>query len=242
MAPIEALRSALRLGRFISISELDRLGILWYTRVMQVFVPSTSMVKSLEILDKRRLAKQRVEAKQLIDTILDRPMSNGKSRKGWRNHPAAVMFRQHLPVLIFYYNASLVVHAERGGNNIKLQPEPELDNLESLEMPWWWGNEEIHASHRGRLKFKGKLDVLADRIKRFTSERGANNWLARRGLPTLNECRQPEWERATTVLDRLGAAPSPLTNYYDQFGWTEDDTLEYTWPGETESDGTRVIR
>jgi len=208
--------------------------------VMQVFVPTTSVVDSLSLLDKRRLAKQRVEAKQLIDTILDRPMSNGKSRKGWRNHPAAVMFRRYLPCLIFYYNSSLVVHASRGGNNIKLTPEP--DDMSSLEMPWWWGDEQIHASHRGRLRLKGKLDVLADRIKRFTGERGANAWLKRQGLPSLNECRTPHWEQATSILDKYGAAESPTTNYYDQFGWTEPETLEYVWPGETEQDGTRVIR
>lgn len=216
---------------------------MWYTVVVQVFVPQPDIVESLNILDKRRLAKQRVEAKQLIDTILNRPMANGQPRTGWRNHPAAVMFRQYLPCLIYYYNMSLVIHEGRGGKNEKLQPESlPVESLDDIVYPHWWGDDSIHRTHRGRLLFKGKLDVLADRIKRHTGERGANAWLKRKGLPTLNECRQPEWEYATGMLDLAGAEQSPLTNYYLQFGWTEPDTLEYLWPGETPSEPNRLLR
>lgn len=206
---------------------------------MQVFIPVANVSQSLRLLDKRRLGKQRVEAKQLIDTILNRPMSNGKPRKGWYNHPAAVMCREYLPFLIYYYNQSLTIFAERGGNNNKLKYEPQVGEL---RLPWWWDNDDVHASHRGRLLFKGKLDVLADRIKKFTNERGANNWLKRRGLPELNVCRQEEWQRATDILDSLDADDSLLDNYYLQHGWTESDQLEYMWPGQYESDGLRRVR
>lgn len=210
---------------------------------MQVFVPVPDIVESLEILDGPRLRKQRVEAKQLIDTILDRPTASGKPRKGWYNHPAAVMFRQYLPCLIYYYNMSLVVNEGRGGVNNKLQPEYlPVNSLDEIVYPHWWGDDEIHKTHRGRLLFKGKLDVLADRIRTFTGERGANAWLRRHGILPLNECRQTEWQKATNILDRLGAPESQQTNYYLQFGWTEPDHLEYRWPGETEDQPSRVLR
>ena len=210
---------------------------------MQVFVPVPDVAESLRILDKSRLAKQRVEAKQLIDTILDRPTASGKPRTGWRNHPAAVMFRQYLPCLIYYYNMSLVVHEDRGGKNEKLQPELlEVDSLDDIVYPHWWGDETVHRTHRSRLLLKGKFDVLADRIRKFSGERSANRWLKQRKFPVINECRQPEHERITAMLDDLGAPDSQLTNYYLQFGWTEPHTLEYMWPGETSNDPVRLLR
>ena len=206
---------------------------------MQVFLPTPDMDVSLRALDDARLRKQRVEAKQLIDTILERPTASGKIRKGWFNHPAAVMFRQYVPYLVHYYNRSLSIYAERGGNNIKLQPEP---LHESPELPHWIADDAIHATHRSRLLFKGKMDVLADRIRQHTACRSVNTWLKQFAIPSINECRQPEWEAITRILDKRGAEQSQLDNHYHQFGWTESDTLEYLWPGEFPGEPNRLLR
>jgi hypothetical protein len=211
---------------------------------MQVFLPVSDVDGSLRILDKRRLGKQRVEAKQLIDTILDRPMASGKPRKGWRNHPAAVMFRRYLPALVYYYNRSLIIFEEAGGKNDKLQPETYCDipELRPADEPWWWGDPQVHSSHRSRLLFKGGLDLLAARICTFTGDRGPNHWLKSHGLPPLNEFRHHDVEYAESLLARYNAPPSVGQNHYRQFGWTESDDVEYFWPGETANDGIRQVR
>lgn len=206
---------------------------------MQVFLPYASFSESLRCLDKRRLAKQRVEAKQLIDVILGRPTASGKPRKGWSNHPAAVMFRRYLPALIEYYNLSLCEHVLRGGKNEKLQPE-DLDG--KVEYPWWIGVEEVHASHRSRLLMKGKIDLVAERIRNHSHDRSANRWLKTRGFPPLNECRMPDHDRIHMYLNKINAPHITKANYYEQFGWTDDPTIEYSWPGETPEDGIRVLR
>ena len=207
---------------------------------MQVFLPVPDFRQSLEILDGPRLRKQRLEAKQLIDTIFQRPMANGEPRIGWINHPAAVMFRRYTGSLIHYYNLSLKVNAERGGNNLKLIPE--CEQRPPIAKPWWLGIEEIHSSHRARLIMKGKMDLVGERIRKFTGARSANKWLKSYGFPTLNECRMPDHDKIQEFLDALGAEPITDPNYYDQFGWTEDPTMEYRWPGETEADGIKVLR
>jgi hypothetical protein len=201
---------------------------------MQVFLPVADFQASLAMLDGPRLRKQRVEAFQLINVVFNRT-----ERKGWRNHPAAVMFRQYGPALQRYYNLSLAENAKRGGNNIKLQPE-QIDS--GIQLPHWLGDESVHSSHRSRLLFKGKMDVLADRIRRHTATRSVNKWLHQLGLPTLNECRQSDYVAISSMLDEMGAAQSSLSNHYSQFGWTESDINEYVWPGESPGDPNRRIR
>jgi hypothetical protein len=48
---------------------------------MQTFLPVANFKESAKILDYRRLGKQRVEARQILNAL------QGKS-KGWANHPA----------------------------------------------------------------------------------------------------------------------------------------------------------
>jgi len=50
---------------------------------VQTFLPYTDFIKSAKCLDYKRLGKQRVEAKQILNILL------GETTKaGWTNHPA----------------------------------------------------------------------------------------------------------------------------------------------------------
>ena len=54
---------------------------------MQTFLPYTDFIKSAKCLDYKRLGKQRVEAKQILNILL------GETTKaGWTNHPAVLMW------------------------------------------------------------------------------------------------------------------------------------------------------
>jgi len=200
---------------------------------MQVFLPVPDFAESLRILDDSRLRKQRVEAFQLLNVLMGRT-----STTGWKNHPAAVMFRRYIPALQHYYNLSLAENARRGYNNIKLQPETISDNI---TMPHWLGDDAIHRTHRSRLMMKGKVDVLANRIKRH-HKKSANSWLKSHNFSPLNEIRNDEYAEISALLNSLNAGQSPNANYYSQFGWSEPDHLEYMWPGETPDIPNRVLR
>lgn len=202
---------------------------------MQVFLPSPNFQLSVHMLDNARLRKQRVEAFQLLNVITGRV-----DKKGWKNHPAAVMFRQYVPALQLYYNYTLEVNSERGGNNIKLKPETITD---PIIMPHWIGDDSIHRTHRSRLLMKGKVDILADRIRIYNGGRcSVNRWLQNHGWPTLNEIRQPEYEDVSNHLNDIGAPHSGLQNHYSKFGWSEPDTLEYLWPGEFPGSPNKLLR
>jgi hypothetical protein len=106
---------------------------------MQTFVPCDTFEECARVLDYRRLGKQRVECKQILNAI-------ERGSGGWSNHPATRMWRGYEPALRQYMRAVILEWIDRGYNN-----NMEIPNKESYELPPWWGREEIHASHRSAL-------------------------------------------------------------------------------------------
>jgi len=99
---------------------------------MQTFLPHPSFFDSARCLDRARLGKQRVEARQLITAL--------KQGGGWANHPAARMWRGYTDALGAYYDAgdgfSFVQHSLDEGQ---------------IPLPPWLGDRAFHASHRSNL-------------------------------------------------------------------------------------------
>ena len=116
---------------------------------MQVFLPFPCITESLQVLDKKRLGKQRVEAKQLLDVVLN-------DQKGWKNHPCARMYSQYPGFLIEYYNQSLVEFQNKGGKNNVLKRMISMD----LVYPPWFGDDKFHSSHRSNLLRKAQWDEI----------------------------------------------------------------------------------
>jgi hypothetical protein len=107
---------------------------------MQTFLPYDDIEKSVACLDYRRLGKQRVEALQILKALKD-------PSYGWQNHPATKMWRGYEDALKYYMNACIEEWIRRGyKNSMKLEPVsyPFL-------YPLWFGDEEVHASHRSNL-------------------------------------------------------------------------------------------
>ena len=109
---------------------------------MVTFLPYSEFVLSAALLDYRRLGKQRVEAKQILDILLDRTES-----KAWVNHPAVRMWRGYENSLKTYYNSILSVWICSGYKNNMLF---EMIEGEIVDSPWL-GNKDFHASHRSNL-------------------------------------------------------------------------------------------
>lgn len=126
---------------------------------MQTFLPYSNFRLSAKVLDYKRLGKQRVEAKQLIDLL-----TNEEKRKNskWRFHPAAKMWSENVDALKCYYNCILSEWIERKYNNtmnfyfdIPIYEDFIISHKD--KMPWWLGYIPLHASHRSNLLRKDKV-------------------------------------------------------------------------------------
>jgi len=101
-------------------------------------------------LDNSRLMKQAVEAKQIIDTIIDK-MNNPNTKRGFRNHPIVLMWTNYLDALKLYYNTILRrLHCIKKFNIKKLSLITDFDE-DNVEMPWFMDFKPLIYSHRARL-------------------------------------------------------------------------------------------
>jgi hypothetical protein len=104
------------------------------------FFISSNPKRTARKLDNRRLGKQRVEAKQIIDAL------EGKT-KGWNNHPCTRSWIGYTDALKDYCNIMIKEWIKRGKNNTmklyKLEEEPEY--------PPWASCKKVHYSHQARL-------------------------------------------------------------------------------------------
>lgn len=117
---------------------------------MQTFLPYPDFGESVRCLDYRRLGKQRVEAKQLLNVLLGEAKGDG-----WKNHPACKMWRNRHEALALYMNYCINEWISRGYNNTMQLwtnwTEP------TIIMPVWFGDESFHASHRSNLLRKDSV-------------------------------------------------------------------------------------
>ena len=113
---------------------------------MQTFLPYKDFKQSFKVLDWRRLGKQRVEAYQVLNILLNRTDNpNG----GWRNHPITRMWDGYEDALKMYFNLCVEEWVSRGYNNtMVLEDVPEWGEI---KYPHWLGNDLFHSSHRGNL-------------------------------------------------------------------------------------------
>jgi len=119
---------------------------------MQTFLPYADFKKSAECLDYRRLGKQRVEARQIINVIMQ--IKNGKdaSDVAWGNHPAIYLWYDYLPALIEYHNVIVEEWIKRGyKNNMTLLGCPAI-----VKYPPWLGRKDFHDAHKSNLLRKDK--------------------------------------------------------------------------------------
>jgi len=114
---------------------------------MQTFVPyGADFELNAQVLDRQRLGKQRVEAWQILNAI------RGLS-KGWVNHPATVMWRQHPEALAHYGIAMCDEWIYRGYNDTMRDRFVSLTecSLYWIDIPAWLNYEDVIVSHRSNL-------------------------------------------------------------------------------------------
>jgi len=113
---------------------------------MQTFLTTRNLVENARCLDWRRLGKQRVEAKQIIDAL------DGKNSGGWVNHPAVLMWDGCQALLEYYFNVIAAEWKRRGYQHNMGWMEPRGKPVE----PKWMElhGEKLYSSHRAALLYK----------------------------------------------------------------------------------------
>lgn len=109
---------------------------------MQTFLPHKNFKKTVKVLDYRRLGKQRVEAYQILNIITQRT-----DTKGWRNHPAVLMWKNYPNALKEYFNTCIDEWEKR---NYKNNMKREIIRGK-ISYPKWLGQEDFHSAHRSNL-------------------------------------------------------------------------------------------
>lgn len=111
---------------------------------MQTFLPYPDFEQTARVLDYKRLGKQRVEAYQIM-----RILTGVTKTKGWRNHPAVLMWRGYEPALAEYGRLICLEWTGRGYGDTLLPNFEQHANSDSL--PYWLGDERLHISHQSNL-------------------------------------------------------------------------------------------
>jgi len=136
---------------------------------MQTFLPYPSYKQSAEILDYKRLGKQRLEGLSILylcfrhhgrDLREGFTFSDKKADALWKqyqNHPAVLMWIDHELALSHYIHAICREWVNRGYkdrqqlNLNRLYKHGAFDNYMTDAVPFWFGDRLFHASHRSML-------------------------------------------------------------------------------------------
>jgi hypothetical protein len=117
---------------------------------MQTFLPLPDYVQSAQMLDNKRLGKQRVECLQILKALHD-------PSYGWQSHPAVKMWEGHVQSLVEYSLKVCLEWRARGFNDTCLDKIAEFIDPNTYWPPNPkppWLNEEFCRSHQSKLKSK----------------------------------------------------------------------------------------
>lgn len=126
---------------------------------MQTFLPEPDFSISAMRLDRQRLGKQRVEAKQIYLALTD-------SSYGWQNHPAVKMWRGYEAALAEYgFCICLEWRNREYADSLLPWFRERLRDEDDTPRPPWIGDEAFHDSHRSNL-----LRKLPEHYRQFWPE------------------------------------------------------------------------
>lgn len=121
---------------------------------MNTFLPYPDFAQSAAVLDRARLGKQRVEAKQIYLALTD-------PTYGWQNHPAVKMWRGHEWTLTIYGQYICLEWSRRGYKDTlwgwfnarchECQQKYIETHVGNPERPSWLGDAAFHRSHQSNL-------------------------------------------------------------------------------------------
>jgi hypothetical protein len=124
---------------------------------MQTFLPYEDFARSAEVLDRRRLGKQRVEVIQIVRALT-------VPGYAWKSHPATLMWEGYEEALGSYGLAMVEAWRQRGFDDTceativadlaaagVPAPRSQAELSAAGALPPWLGDEAVHRSHRSAL-------------------------------------------------------------------------------------------
>ena len=117
---------------------------------MQTFLPYSNFRLTAEVLDRQRLGKQRVECLQILRTLKQGPMTDGK-HTSWYNHPAVQMWKGYERGLLLYLGEICLKWVSFGYKDTCLEKAKQLVSDGPIFLPDFIGNERFHLSHQSNL-------------------------------------------------------------------------------------------
>lgn len=118
---------------------------------MQTFLPLPDYELSARVLDRQRLGKQRLEARQIIRVLLG-------ARSPWAHHPAVLMWCGHAYSLAQYGIAVCREWLSRGYEDHQMEWFETMARVSFVSPPPpWLGRADFHASHRSNLLRKNPV-------------------------------------------------------------------------------------
>jgi hypothetical protein len=120
---------------------------------MQTFCAYADLYDNFKCMDYQRLGKQRVECKQIYLILKD-----SKYMPTYNNHPAVLQWKGYESALIDYAIRCCSEWKMRGYQDTLFHWFRKLPEYQENPIyPWWWGNNDLHQSHRARLYQKNKV-------------------------------------------------------------------------------------
>ena len=124
------------------------------------FLPYPNYIRSVQCLDYKRLGKQRLECKQIIEIL------EGKDSR-YKNHSAVKMWIGYTNSLKYYSNCCINEWISRDYKNTMLKYNVDYQN----DDPWWIGDVNFHRAMRARLIEKDRNFYLP----KFPKDEGFND-------------------------------------------------------------------
>jgi hypothetical protein len=110
--------------------------------MVNTFLPYGDFEKIAKVLDNKRLGKQRVEAKQILNIITGKTDS-----KAWLHHPAVLQWRNYANALKLYINEMIKEWIHRGfRNNMPFETVKG-----KCVIPWFVNCKVVNYSHQASL-------------------------------------------------------------------------------------------
>ena len=113
---------------------------------MQIFLPYEDFEETARCLDYRRLGKQRVEARQIIELLDKYDKGIDISKLPWSNHPIVNMWKGYTFCLKVYYNAIVKEWKRRG--YINNMPLYRIRRGITYRVPDWLGDKQFHDNYK----------------------------------------------------------------------------------------------
>lgn len=130
---------------------------------MQTFVPYADFKRSADVLDDKRLGKQRVETLQIVQVLVRLRWNNAIGEierftpRGWTHHPAVLMWQGYERALLEYQRRVCEEWTSRGFNDTCYPKTLGLVHrwnggaIPPYADPPWLGDEQLHRSHQSNL-------------------------------------------------------------------------------------------